>query len=168
MVKYFSRFIDVTYLPDMARKIVTLRLSNMSARYGCPNTLFTDNGPQFGSQQLQDFAKPLTSFHQFHSMSSPLNLYHPILGGSPGILYFIPSQWSISQVYDLANLNRGAIHFIMGKHIHRPPSAVSDGLLTSHESRANEGPPRTILLSNAEKHMCRPVLPDVQATVFWP
>ncbi len=56
VVNYFSRFIDRAYLPDMSGKTVTLRFSNMFARWGCPDTLVTDNGPQFGGQQFQDFA----------------------------------------------------------------------------------------------------------------
>ncbi len=56
-VDYFSRFIGLAYLSDMSGKTVKLRLSNMFARWGCPDTLYTDNGPQFGGQQFQDFAK---------------------------------------------------------------------------------------------------------------
>ncbi len=33
VVNYFSRFIDRAYLPDMSGKTVTLRLSNMFARW---------------------------------------------------------------------------------------------------------------------------------------
>ncbi|KAI2643036.1 hypothetical protein H4Q32_027704 [Labeo rohita] len=57
VVDYFSRFIDIAYLPDMSGKTVTLRLSNMFARWGCPDTLVTDNGPQFSGQHFQNFAK---------------------------------------------------------------------------------------------------------------
>ncbi|KAI2646083.1 Retrovirus-related Pol polyprotein from transposon opus [Labeo rohita] len=57
VVDYFSRFIDIAYLPDMLGKTVTLRLSNMFARWGCPDTFVTDNGPQFSGQHFQNFAK---------------------------------------------------------------------------------------------------------------
>ncbi|KAL0153632.1 hypothetical protein M9458_051063, partial [Cirrhinus mrigala] len=46
-----------TPLPGNTGKTVTLRLSNMFARWGCPDTPVTDNGPQFSGQQFQNFAK---------------------------------------------------------------------------------------------------------------
>lgn len=71
VVEYFSRFIDLAYLPDMSGKTVTLRLSNMFARWGCPDTLVTDNGPQFGGQQFQDFAKAYRFRHITTSLYFP-------------------------------------------------------------------------------------------------
>lgn len=50
VVDYFSRFINIAYLPDMSGKTVALRLRNMFARWGCPDTLVTDNGLQFVRQ----------------------------------------------------------------------------------------------------------------------
>ncbi len=49
---------------------MTLRMSDMFARWGCPDTLITDNGPQFISQQFRDFAnaygfQPITSSPYF-------------------------------------------------------------------------------------------------------
>uniref|UniRef100_A0A8C1MGR5 Gypsy retrotransposon integrase-like protein 1 n=1 Tax=Cyprinus carpio TaxID=7962 RepID=A0A8C1MGR5_CYPCA len=66
VVDYFSRFIDIAYLPDMSGKTVVLRLSNMFARWGCPDTLVTDNGPQFVGQQFQDFA----AAYKFHHITT--------------------------------------------------------------------------------------------------
>ncbi|MCI4394483.1 hypothetical protein PGIGA_G00169220 [Pangasianodon gigas] len=43
VVDYFSRFIDIAYFPDMSGNTVRLCLSNMFARWGCPNALITDN-----------------------------------------------------------------------------------------------------------------------------
>lgn len=68
VVDYFSRFIDIAYLPDMSRKTVISRLSNMFVRWGCPDTLVTDNGPPFVCQKFVDFAE-VYGFH--HITTSP-------------------------------------------------------------------------------------------------
>lgn len=68
VVDYFSRYIDLVYLPDMTSATVRSRLSAIFARWGCPTTLVTDNGPQFCGHQFQQFAKEY-DFH--HVTTSP-------------------------------------------------------------------------------------------------
>ncbi|KAK6490724.1 hypothetical protein HHUSO_G5370 [Huso huso] len=65
-VDYFSRYIEIAYLPDMISDTVISRLKNIFARWGCPNELVTDNGPQFKGRGFREFAY---DFH--HVTTSP-------------------------------------------------------------------------------------------------
>lgn len=63
VVHYFSRYIQLTYLPDMTGATVRSRLSTLFARWGCPTILVTDKGPEFCWHQFQHFAKAYDFHH---------------------------------------------------------------------------------------------------------
>ena len=65
---YFSNFIEVESLPTTTTRAVCKALKVMFASYGVPDTLVTDNGPQFSSAEFVTFTK-VWSFE--HSTSSP-------------------------------------------------------------------------------------------------
>ncbi|XP_060774394.1 uncharacterized protein K02A2.6-like [Neoarius graeffei] len=56
-VDYFSRYIETAHLPNLAGETTRTRLKCIFARWGCPNVLITDNGPQFTGRAFQQFAK---------------------------------------------------------------------------------------------------------------
>ena len=65
---YYSNFIEVEHLHTTTTRAVCKALKVMFARYGVPDTLVTDNGPQFSSAEFVSFTK-VWSFT--HSTSSP-------------------------------------------------------------------------------------------------
>ena len=65
---YFSNFIEVESIPSVTTRGVCKVLKIMFARYGSPDALVTDNGPQFASAEFAAFAK-CWSFN--HITSSP-------------------------------------------------------------------------------------------------
>ena len=72
---YYSNYIEVENLPKLTTREVTKALKIMYARYGVPDTVVTDNGPQFASQEFSSFAK---TWGFVHTTSSP---YHPQSNG---------------------------------------------------------------------------------------
>lgn len=56
-VDYYSNFWEIDQLAITSASTVITKLKNHFARYGCPDTLVSDNGPQFTSQEFAHFAK---------------------------------------------------------------------------------------------------------------
>ena len=56
-VDYYSNFAEVDRLSKTTSKSVIKRLKQHFARHGIPDTLITDNGPQFSCQQFREFAE---------------------------------------------------------------------------------------------------------------
>ena len=54
---YFSNFIEVSRLHAITTKAVVHELKTSFARFGIPEILVTDNGPQFASNEFKAFAK---------------------------------------------------------------------------------------------------------------
>ena len=54
---YFSGFIEVERLHTITTTAVSRTLKALFARYGVPDVLVTDNGPQFASAEFVSFAK---------------------------------------------------------------------------------------------------------------
>ncbi|XP_012938934.1 uncharacterized protein K02A2.6-like [Aplysia californica] len=52
LVDYFSRYLEVAYMPDTTSETVVYKLKNIFARFGIPELLVTDNGPQFVSDRF--------------------------------------------------------------------------------------------------------------------
>jgi len=71
VVDYFSRYIKILKLTTTTSTSVTLALKTIFSRHGIPDTLVTDNGPQYTSQEFSQFAE---SYGFNHQTSSP---YHP-------------------------------------------------------------------------------------------
>ena len=65
---YFSNFIEVETLQSITTRGVSRALKGLFARYRVPDTLVTDNGPQFSSTEFLTFSK-VWGFH--HVTSSP-------------------------------------------------------------------------------------------------
>ena len=54
---YFSNYIKVAHLCSTTMQAVVHELKTMFTRFGIPEILVTDNGPQFSSNEFQVFAK---------------------------------------------------------------------------------------------------------------
>ncbi|KAK3737378.1 hypothetical protein QZH41_011513, partial [Actinostola sp. cb2023] len=68
-VDYFSNFWEVDRLHRTASNVI-LKLKNHFARYGCPDRVISDNGPQFMSDAFASFSK---AWDFEHRTSSPGN-----------------------------------------------------------------------------------------------
>lgn len=68
LVDYFSRYLEVAHMPNTTSETVVCKLKNIFARFGIPELLVTDNGPQFVSDRFHKFAK-VWGFK--HTTSSP-------------------------------------------------------------------------------------------------
>lgn len=68
VVDYFSRYIEVANLPKLITATTVERLKVIFARFGIPETLVTDNGPQFASCEFAEFSR---DYDFKHVTSSP-------------------------------------------------------------------------------------------------
>ena len=65
---YYSNYIEVARLTSVTTQSVVRELKTVFSRFGIPEVLVTDNGPQFSSAEFQEFA---TSWSFDHVTSSP-------------------------------------------------------------------------------------------------
>ena len=56
IVDYFSDFVEVSELEDNTSHSVIQVLKEQSSRHGIPDTVASDNGPQFSSQEFHEFS----------------------------------------------------------------------------------------------------------------
>lgn len=68
VVDYFSRYIEIAHLSSMSADATIASLKNIFARWGCPNELITDNGPQFSGSAFAQFS---VAFDFRHITTSP-------------------------------------------------------------------------------------------------
>ena len=68
VVDYFSRYPEVVKLPSISSSNVIRALKSMLAQHGIPETIISDNGPQYSSQEFAEFAK---MYNFEHTTSSP-------------------------------------------------------------------------------------------------
>ena len=68
VVDYFSRYPEVSKLNATTSKSVITTLKSIFARHGVPAVLMSNNGPQFSSQEMKEFAE---SYSFSHVTSSP-------------------------------------------------------------------------------------------------
>ena len=68
VVDYYSRYPEVIKLTSLTSKSVITALRSIFSRHGIPEVLTSDNGPQFDSQEFQQFAQ---SYGFQHTTSSP-------------------------------------------------------------------------------------------------
>ena len=66
---YYSQYPEVSRLRDTTSKGVICYLKGIFGRWGIPEILISDNGPQFKSQEFSDFAK---TYEFKHVTSSPM------------------------------------------------------------------------------------------------
>jgi transposase InsO family protein len=57
MVDHLSRFFEVFRLQNTKGTDVIIRMKETFARLGIPEKVISDNGPQYASQELRDFAR---------------------------------------------------------------------------------------------------------------
>lgn len=65
---YFSRFLEVLHMPSTTASQVILKLKTLFARFGVPDEVFSDNGPQFSCEEFREFSR---DFDFRHVTSSP-------------------------------------------------------------------------------------------------
>lgn len=65
---YYSNYIEVARLNNLTSRAVIKEFKAIFARFGVPDTLVTDNGPQFSSAEFAVFA---TTWMFEHKTSSP-------------------------------------------------------------------------------------------------
>jgi transposase InsO family protein len=65
---YYSSFFEIDRLYDTSSKTVISKLKQHFARWGIPETVIPDNGPQYSSEQFKNFSR-LWDFK--HKTSSP-------------------------------------------------------------------------------------------------
>lgn len=75
LVDDFSGFVEVAFLKDISTTTVVNEIKKCFARFGIPQTLITDNGRQFISDEFKKFTK---DWGVKHVTSSP---YHPQSNG---------------------------------------------------------------------------------------
>ncbi|CAB3985380.1 PREDICTED: uncharacterized protein LOC109476859 [Paramuricea clavata] len=67
-VDYFSNFFEVDYLTSATTTAVVKKLKEQFSRHGIPETVFTDNGPQFVCKEFREFSN---EWEFKHLTSSP-------------------------------------------------------------------------------------------------
>ena len=67
-VDYYSKWIEVARLDNLTSGNIICHLKSQFARYGIPDELISDNGPQYASSAFTDFSK---SYGFVHTTSSP-------------------------------------------------------------------------------------------------
>ncbi|RWR98939.1 uncharacterized protein B4U79_03400, partial [Dinothrombium tinctorium] len=67
-VDYYSKYPEVVTLSNTTAKSIILKLKGVFARFGIPEELVSDNGPQFTSEEFKEFMK---SWNIKHTTSSP-------------------------------------------------------------------------------------------------
>ena len=70
-VDYYSNFAEVDCLPKTTSGSIIKALKQHFARHGIPDTLITDNGPQFVSKKFRTFSKTWQFTHQTSSPNYP-------------------------------------------------------------------------------------------------
>lgn len=64
IVDYFSRFTEVVIMRQITASMTVKALHEIFCRFGMPDSIKTDNGPQFISTELQDFCKQFGIEHR--------------------------------------------------------------------------------------------------------
>ena len=54
-VDYYSSFFEVDFLPEMIWSMIISKLKSHIARYGNPDKIYSDNGPQLVSKEFKCF-----------------------------------------------------------------------------------------------------------------
>ena len=75
VVDYYSRFIEIAKLEETTASCVINHLKSIFARYGIPQCLMSDNGPQYSNREFSNFAR---CYGFLHVTSSP---GHPSANG---------------------------------------------------------------------------------------
>jgi len=68
---YYSRYIEILHMTTTTSAQVALKLKTTCARYGIPDVVVSDNGPQFSSAEFRDLACELDFKHITSSPHNP-------------------------------------------------------------------------------------------------
>ena len=68
VVDYFSRWLEIVQLEDTTTTVLVQKVKNMFARWGIPDEVRSDNGPQFTSSIFRDFSR---EYGFVHTTSDP-------------------------------------------------------------------------------------------------
>lgn len=68
VVDYYSRYMEIQKLTSTSSASVILHLKAIFSRHGIPSEFVSDNGPQFDSREMKEFAE---SYAFTHTTSSP-------------------------------------------------------------------------------------------------
>lgn len=71
VVDYYSRYPEVKQLNGTKSADVILALKGIFSRFGIPNVLISDNGPQFSSEEFREFCKTYQFMHETSSPKHP-------------------------------------------------------------------------------------------------
>ena len=63
-VDYFSQFFEVDFLAEINSETVITKLKHHFCRYGIPDVVISDNGPQYTSHEFHNFAKKYGFSHE--------------------------------------------------------------------------------------------------------
>ena len=69
LVDYYSRYFEVEKVTNLTSATVIKKMKSMFARFGIPQTVISDNGPCYSSQEFRGFAQ---AWDFEHTTSSPL------------------------------------------------------------------------------------------------
>ena len=70
LVDFYSRYIELARLADMTSKESIKHMKSIFARHGIPQTIISDNGTQFSSEEFKNFAR---EYGFTHVTSSPMH-----------------------------------------------------------------------------------------------
>ena len=71
LIDYYSKFIEVEELKELTSKATIDALKSQFCRHGIPNTMRTDNGPQFSAREFSSFCSSLSIEHKTSSPAFP-------------------------------------------------------------------------------------------------
>ena len=63
-VDYFNQYFETDYLPETTSDSVITKLKHHFARHGIPDTVISDNGPQYSSHEFKNFAQKWGFSHE--------------------------------------------------------------------------------------------------------
>ncbi|KPJ13895.1 Retrotransposable element Tf2 155 kDa protein type 1 [Papilio machaon] len=68
VVDYYSKFVEVVQVESLRSDVIVNHLKNIFSRFGIPETVMSDNGPEFNSKEFRLFAR---EWNFKHITSSP-------------------------------------------------------------------------------------------------
>ena len=115
IVDYYSRFFEFENLHTLTGQTLINKLMNIFARHGIPQTLISDNGPQFLSELFTNFAKTYAFTHKTPSPHHPnqMDLLKKLLGLANVCLL---KKGKVKVIFHLVCWNIGTPQFVVQLH----------------------------------------------------